>query len=484
VLRPLLSRDRVLLQGQPFVTWGRRVQPNECLDVIATSGGLVRLGRLDDVLARELKSVDRLLLAETPTQEIIAFLARCGALWKNEEYARRRLFVRHLSAALGYSSGMAEAEADLIGSLLSAHWRMHDVLNVELSSPHLLDRWIAREDCEVRAFPRGLVVHLLPGNVPLSSVVSILRAILTRNVSIAKVAAGDPVTALALALSFMDVDADHPVTRSVSVAYWPKDDPLGAELVAAADAVCVWGGSEAIRWAQTHTSPESPLLPFGPKRSLALVGRPTDIEHAAIGLAHDVCVYEQRACFSIHQAFVERPVEPFVQALHAALRRYDRILPRTIRSEDELAGANLERLTHQFMGSDVHSAGTWATIACPPDRVRALPGARTLFIHPVDDVGEAFVWVDREVQTVAAAPWGLLLTHRDELARRGAARFVELGLANLFRLGGTHDAMQPMAGLVRLVATEAPSQVHGKGMVLALDQTELLEHRRLRDLIL
>jgi long-chain-fatty-acyl-CoA reductase len=460
------------------------VSPREHAEVTTISGSSLSLGRIDAALARRLLGVDRSLLADTPTQEIIAFLARCGALWKNDEYARRRLYIRHLSEVVGYSTAMAEAEADMIGSLLSAHWRLRDVLAVELANPHVLDRWIAREDCEVRAFPRGLVVHLLPGNVPISSVVSVLRAVLTKNVSVAKVASGDPVTALALALSFMDVDAKHPVARSLSVVYWPQGDPLGAGVVEAADAVCVWGGDRAVRWARDHAGPEAALLSFGPKRSLALVARDADVERAAIGLAHDVCAYEQRACFSLHQVFVEGPAEPFVDALHGALRRYDGILPRSGLSDDELAMASLERLAHEFAGSRVHASEQWATITCPPLAVHALPGARTVYVHPVDDLREAVPWVDRDVQTVAAAPWEALLALRDDLALRGAARFVEIGLSNLFRLGGTHDAVQPLAGLVRLVATESPAAVHGKGMVLPLDQTELLEHRSLKDLIL
>jgi long-chain-fatty-acyl-CoA reductase len=473
-----------VLRGQPLTIWGHRVTPARTVDVTATGGGVARLGRLDDAMAQRLVSVDRNALAGTPTQDIVAFLARCGALWKSDEYARRRLFTRQLCQVMGYSPELAEAEADMIASILSAHWRLHDALGVELPSPHVMDRWVAREDCEIRAFPRGLVVHLLPGNVPLSSVVSLLRAILTRNLSVAKVAGGDPVTALALALSFLDVDAGHPVARSVSVVYWPKDDPLGASVVGAADAVCVWGGEPAIRWAQRHAAPEAARVVYGPKRSLAVVGREADLEQAATGLAHDVCAYEQRACFSIHQAFVEEPAGPFLETLHRALTRYDRLLPRSAYSPDELAAGALERAAQGFMGSEVRTAGTWTTITCRPDRVRALCGVRTVFVHPVARLDEALAWLGQDVQTVAAAPWSALLGLRDEMARRGVSRFVELGLSNLFRLGGTHDAMQPMSGLVRLVATESPSGVHGKGMVLPLDQTRLLEHRQLKDLIL
>lgn len=467
-----------------MIVWGQRVTPRHVVDVTSTSGGTVRLGCLDDEMLEQLLSVDRNQLAEIPQQEIISFLARCGALWRSDEYTRRRLFLRHLQDVMGYSEAMAQAEADLIGSLLTSHWRLRDTLGVELGSPHIMDRWISREDCDVRAFPRGLVTHLLPGNVPLSSVISLLRAVLTKNVSIAKVSGGDPVTALALALSFRDVDVDHPVTRSVSVVYWPKDDSLGAKAVGASDAVCVWGGESAIRWAQENAAPEAQRLVFGPKRSVAVVGRDADLAKAALGLAHDVCCYEQRACFSMHQVFVEQPVEPFVAALHDALDRYDTILPPACHSADDLATAALERAAQEFLGSAVATTGRWTTVVGSPANVGTLPGVRTVFVHPVDGVADVVPWLDSGVQTVAFAPWRTVLALRDDMAGRGVTRFVELGLANFFRLGGTHDATQPLGGLVRLVATESPSEYHGKGMVLPIDQTAMLEHRQLRDLIL
>jgi long-chain-fatty-acyl-CoA reductase len=57
-------------------------------------------------------------------------------------------------------------------------------------------------------------------------------------------------------------------------------------------------------------------------------------------------------------------------------------------------------------------------------------------------------------------------------------------MSNIFRVGGTHDAQNPLQGLVRMVATEAPARVHGKGMVVAINQTELLRAGSLKDLVL
>ncbi|MFH4268025.1 acyl-CoA reductase, partial [Acinetobacter baumannii] len=89
------------------------------------------------------------------------------------------------------------------------------------------------DESYVRAFPKGKSVHLLAGNVPLSGIMSILRAILTKNQCIIKTSSTDPFTANALALSFIDVDPNHPITRSLSVIYWPHqgDTSLAKEIM-------------------------------------------------------------------------------------------------------------------------------------------------------------------------------------------------------------------------------------------------------------
>jgi long-chain-fatty-acyl-CoA reductase len=81
------------------------------------------------------------------------------------------------------------------------------------------------------------------------------------------------------------------------------------------------------------------------------------------------------------------------------------------------------------------------------------------------------------------SPWSLTEQHRDALADRGVSRLVEAGLAPLFRLGGSHDGLQPLGLLTRMVSVESPISSHGKAMVVPVDQSDFLEHRRLRDLL-
>ncbi|MFE9913402.1 aldehyde dehydrogenase family protein [Streptomyces clavifer] len=472
------------IKNIPFAIWGERLNPEgEGHLLTFPHGPTVRIPEFTAEVAERLCNPPERTVADLSLQEIVSFLNRVGQLWKNEEYARRRLYIGELKRLHHYSQEMAEAEADLISVSLRSHSQLHDMVAVELGHRAILDRWIPREDADVRAYPRGRSVHILPGNVPYSTTVSLLRALITKNTAVLKYAAGEPATALALAQSFNDVDSAHPVTRSVSAVFWERDNPHGHLVMGNADVLCAWGGADAIRAAYRHCSPEAVVVPYGPRRSLTVVGKEADMARAARGVAHDASMYEQRACFSTHQVFTDADPEQFADALQAELERYEEMLPRDAVTMDEAAQASLEVEAHRFLGATAR-IGTWGSIVVtdPTDTV-SLPAGRVVFVHRVRDLSEVYPWVDGAVQTIGFAPWSLSDEHRDELARRGACRFVEAGLSPFFRLGGTHDGLQPLVMMTRMVSVEAPRGNFGKGMVVPVDQSEFLEHKNLRDLL-
>jgi long-chain-fatty-acyl-CoA reductase len=468
----------------PFMVWGKRVDPGEDPRILSfRSGAKVAVPRFTAALAERLNDAPG-ELAETSIQEIIAYLNRIGVLWNNEEYARRRLYISELKRVHGYSQQMADAEADLISATLRAHAQLHDMVAVELGHRAIMDKWIHREDAEVRAYPRGRSVHILPGNVPYSTTVSLVRALLTKNTAVLKYAAGEPVTAVTMAQSLCDIDPQHPVAKSVSAVFWERDSEPGLSVLGAAEVVCAWGGSDAITSAYRNCSPEAIVVPYGPRRSFSVVGRDADMARASRGVAHDASMYEQRACFSTHQVFTDADPVELADRLQSELERYEGMLPRTAVTVDEAAQAALEVTAQRFLGADIRT-GTWGSIVTtPPSTVTELPSARTIFLHPVDDLTEVYDWVDPTVQTIGFAPWDLHQQHRHEMARRGASRFVEAGLSPFFRLGGSHDGLQPLSMMTRIVAVEAPRADYGKGMVVPIDQSDFLEHRRLRDLLI
>ncbi|PJZ70581.1 long-chain-fatty-acyl-CoA reductase [Leptospira perolatii] len=438
-----------------------------------------------EILTSLLESLHNPLI-EVSTQDIIGFLHRLGKMWENDEYIRRRVYIRQMCDFVGYSEQMAVAEADLIAATLRGSTRLWDTLQVELGDRSILDTWIKREDCEVKAFPKGTVTHILSGNAPVAAVLSILRSLLTKNQTIAKVASGDPITPTQFALSFLDLDAKHPLSRSLHTAYWPSDSEIGVSIVGNTDAVCVWGGAEAVRWTYKNVKPGSEILTFGPKRSFSLIGGSgqKDLKNAARLVAHDVSMYDQQACFSTQHIFVLGDQFEFATELGSALDRNQKILSAPKRTVDQAADVSLSKIHHEFFGgkilySEDHS---WQVILSSPGKTYRHPGARTAFVHKIDSIEQVLSFVDSSVQTVAVYPMEIVKHFRDSLGRLGISRVVECGSSGMYRLGASHDGMYPLARLVRFVSMEAPSEVYPKGMTIPMDMSKIIEHRQFRDL--
>jgi long-chain-fatty-acyl-CoA reductase len=473
----------------PFIIGGERLDadPDSAHEIQFGGGNSIRVPHMTLEIAEAICRQPRHLLADVPLDEIVAFLVNVGHNWKSKEYSRRRVYIRHLCRFLGYSEKMADTEANWIALLLSSHYRLYDMLETELGSRHMVDEWVPREEAYIRAVPRGRALHILPGNVPISTVASFARGLITKNTTVAKAASEDPITPIALALSCMDVDPTHPVTRSLSVVHWPggTTGPAQDALLADADAICVWGGSDAVTWAMRNAAADTEVIKFGPRRSVAIVAPGADPTKVARALAHDVSMYDQRACFSVRQVFVLDPRPELAKEIAAALETYRTLVPRGRHDIDELACGSLARLEASFLGDDVQVSedGGWSIITSAPSKVEAHPLGRTLYVHPVTSFAEILPHLDATVQTLAISPWSLGAQIRDACALRGVARIVELGMNNVFRVGGSHDAMYPLQRLVRYVSHEMPSRVLVKGITTPLDQTTFLEEDRFVEFI-
>ena len=480
-----------MIKAIDWVINGRRIEASThdaSRTLSVSSDKEVRVPRLTDSHVSEILSFNNDQLLKVPLHELINFLYTVGQRWKNLEYARRRSYIRNLKTYLGYSEEMAKLEANWIAMILSVRSSYYDTVIQELGSRHILDRWVDREESQVRAYPRGRCVHLLSGNVPVAGIISIIRALLTKNQCIIKPSADDPFTAAALALSFNDVDPEHPVSKALSVVYWSHKDEAGPErgLMAGADVVCAWGGGQAMQWAQRNTPVAAELLKFGPKRSLAIVTDDADPEETARRLAHDVCAYDQRACFSVQQVFY-LGADPalFVENLRTALSLYSQILPRGRHEFDDAAAVALAAAEARFSDARVHHSENhdWTIIVADPRIVGMHPLGRTIYVHPIQDIAEVRPFVNSSVQTVAVAPWSSIADLRDDLAPLGISRLVELGMNNIFRIGGGHDGMFPLQKLVRFVNTEMPSDMSSKDVSVTVDQTLFLEEDRFLEFV-
>lgn len=427
-------------------------------------------------------------LVDLKIDEITAFLYTAGQNWKRRDYPLRQTYEHNLRLFRGYSEKAAQMEADWIALFLCSTFRLYDMLSVEFGSWQILDEWVPKEEALVKAFPVGKVLHLAPGNVPISTVVSVLRALVTKNMSLVKCSSSDPFTATALAQSFIEIDEQHPVAQSVGVTYWPTQEAnsIGSEFAARADAIIAWGGEDAVRWATQYSSPEAEVLRFGPKRSVAIIGSLDEYARCAEAIALDCSLYDQGACFSTRQVFVKREeLEFLLPELRRQLSKVETLVPPSMPNVDTRAIRALNRAHADLFGLHVSGSqsDSWDIILSADGTVAQHPLGRTVYITPFDAIEEVLPHISSEVQTVSVFPWAFGQGVRDRLARRKVSRIVECGMANIFRVGGTHDGMYPLSRLVRLVSNELPGSQRAKGINIPINQMEFIEYDLLLDFV-
>ncbi len=468
-----------MIKKIPIIIGGVIQDEGNLRELILTNDTKVSISIVDD---NHIKSIiDNEVINNLRLNQVVNFLYTVGQRWRSEEYTRRRAYIRDLKNFLGYSNEMAKLEANWIAMLLCSKSALYDIVQHDLGSLHIIDEWIPQGDCYIKALPKGKSVHLLAGNVPLSGVTSILRAILTKNECIIKTSSTDPFTATALVSSFIDVNADHPITRSMSVMYWShnEDMSLPKKIMNHADVVVAWGGDEAIKWAVKHSPHHVDIVKFGPKKSLSIIDDPEDITAAATGVAHDICFYDQQACFSTQNIYyIGNKLNLFIDELEKKLNVYAKILPKGCQNFDEKAAFTLTEKECLFAGYQVRKGEnqSWIIIQSPLDAFGNQPLSRSVYIHQVSSIEDILPFINKNTtQTVSIAPWESSFKYRDKLAKHGAERIVESGMNNIFRVGGAHDGMRPLQYLVNYVSQERPFNHTTKDVAVEIEQTRYLE---------
>lgn len=443
----------ILINGEPVYA-----KPEDCHRIEYETGAVVLIPKLTAAHVASLTSAPRGALDALDLDDITIFLDRVAAAWADPANPRRAEAIRLGAAVTGFSPElMAEDHTRMAGAMSRA--KLYGIVDADLGNGLLLDCWMPYHSVLLKARPAGRVLHVMVGNVPLAGLFTVIRSVLTKNTTVAKLPTRDPVSCLLFALAFHDLDPDHPITRSLSVVYWPGGDPVEDQLIAASDVVCAWGGEESIDALKRKIPRNTNFLEFGPKESLMLIGKPLgDLEHLAMRAAFDVSAYEQEACFSPQRIFIEGDPEPFTDHLATWLDKLLVRLPVGRRPLDQIAHITRTRQYALFEGCDVRHApgGEWTIVTCPDGDFerREHPLGRTVFVHRVDSLTDVIPYIHADVQTIGVHPWSRALELADAATATGASRLTEVGMMTRHRVGFTHDATQPLRSLVRWVCVE------------------------------
>ena len=443
----------------PIVVCGEIKEPSTTNRIVLNYGPEleVHLPALEPADVEKIRLSTNEELASLHIDDLSIFINELGKLWLDENFKYRKLAIQCAQSTVQYVGPSIYYDLGLLSTAMR-RVKVYDMLESEIGNPYYLDEWIPRKTVYLHAEPRGKVVHIMVGNIPMAGLFSILRSVLTKNITIAKLPKRDALTSLLFALSFAELDATHPVTKSITAAYWDPESSVEEEILRMADVVCAWGHRDAIEPIKRKIPYGTDFIEFGPKKSIHLIGADTpDYEYAAMKAAYDISIYEQEACFSPQETFFEGDPASYVEALQVWLNKNLTRIPKAPLTEDEKARVTRARSEAKFRGWQVYAPThcSWTIIVTDrPCVIDDHPLSRTIYIHPVKDLREAFPFINKDTQTAAVHPPERAMKLADELVRRGVARITEVGRVGRPRPGFVHDGMFPMERLIRWVTVE------------------------------
>lgn len=152
-------------------------------------------------------------------------------------------------------------------------------------------------------YPLGILFHIAAGNVDGLPAYSVIEGLLTGNINILKLPAGDNGMSVKLLSELIKIEPD--LRDYIYVFDVPSTDLDTLKIFAnIADGIVVWGGDEAVKAARDMADITTKIIPWGHKLSFAYV-TPEVTDTELYDLAMHVCETNQVFCSSCQGIFVD-----------------------------------------------------------------------------------------------------------------------------------------------------------------------------------
>jgi hypothetical protein len=462
----------------PMLIRGRVIEPDhEGVEIGGRAGGRFRTpdprryaSQLVLADAGELRD-----LAATPVDEIVDFLAELGPRLALD---RNPLMQAAFEGALEAGELTEPVLRPIYEHLPNwfARERLEHAVETTVGKAYL-DGWVEQAaGTRIRAVGTRNV-HVIAGNVPVVAGVTVIRSALTKSDCLIKAPSNDPLTAMAIVRTMIDIDPDHPVTKHVAVAYWKGGDTTIEREVyrpARVERLTAWGGMSSMKHIQHYLVPGIELIAMNPKLSIAIVGREAlqreaTMGEAAIGVALMAGRLNQTVCSNARVVYVEcgtddedlDRLDALGHEIHAAFQRLPTVESTPPKRpapdlDDELDALGLDEDFYRVIG-DASSAGVVVSRTEDPVEFADRLTNRVVNLVPVAEISKVTHWLSEATQTVGVYPSSLQERLRDGLALSGVQHIRALhtsleGFAyddGAHTLSLPHDGMEPMRRMVR-----------------------------------
>jgi hypothetical protein len=229
-------------------------------------------------------------------------------------------------------------EARWLFSRESLMHRLYIEFGADSNSPRSYVPFHKRGLVTEKIVPLGVLLHIAAGNADGLPAFSVLEGLLTGNINILKLPAAEGGISVRLLRELTQIEpqlADYIYVFD----YSSKDIEQIGKLIGAADAVVVWGGTEAVSAIRRLVPPHIRLIEWGHKISFAYVTRQGITESALQGLAHNMVTTGQLLCSSMQGIFVDAAD---MQTVHDFCAAFLPILEDTIRRHSNKIGIEVQ----------------------------------------------------------------------------------------------------------------------------------------------
>lgn len=234
----------------------------------------------------------------------------------------------------------------------------------------------------------GPLLVLLAATPPGLAAQAVLPALALRRPLLLKTASAEPHFA-PLLLSLL-AEREPILGEALAVTTWKGGDRANEDpLLAAAGRVIAYGGAEAMAALAPRCRS---FFGFGPKISLAIVGRDAEKAAVAKGLARDIALLDQRGCLSVQLVLAEGDGRELAAALAAALEAEAELLPPGPAEAAALAELRLlreEAALHGRWVSPLPLRQGTVLLEDPGASLRPSPGGRLVRIYPLASLDQA-----------------------------------------------------------------------------------------------
>ena len=345
---------------------------------------------------------------------------------------------------------------------------------------HCLDYYVSlRHARHQRAIPMGTVCHVAAGNIFLGSVGSLIQGIITKNVNILKVSSQDFLFPSMFMEALIEADTHNEIVPYIAMTYWSRHNKGVEDIIKqVSDVILLFGGEETVKQYKNGLSAKAEVLAFGPKISYGIVSRglgDEQLSEAAKGFAHDIVLWEQRACTSCQNIFIEEDAgnDAFLKYLNEALEAEAEKFPQSSLNIDTAIELCKEREMlkwREFNGQLKMKEGEKAyhtVIVQQSADIIDSPLNRTIFVNVVKDYTDILKGnlsqMKYYMSTLSVASTDKMQQITEDFMRMGVMRFVKPGIMSSGRNPEhPHDGKMILQNLVRLMNYEdLPSEKFG-----------------------